>query len=131
MRSALLPLTIVMLPQVALSALQLGLPVLAPALVAELGLAPEMVGPIGGCIGFGSIWMFAANHLVTPVFGPLRALALASLLAVLGTILVVSGSLTGVFTGAVLIGFAYAVTAPAGSQILSAHVAQRLWGTVF
>lgn len=120
-----------MLPQVALSAVQMGLPVLAPALVAGLGLAPEMVGPIGGCIGLGSIWMFAANHSITPVLGPVRALALAGLLAVVGVALVVSGWIPGILVGAVFIGFAYAVTAPAGSQILSTHVPRPWWGTVF
>ena len=53
MRSVFLPLTIVMLPQVALSVMQLGVPVLAPALIADLGLAPEAIGIVGGCIGFG------------------------------------------------------------------------------
>ncbi|MEL7470439.1 MAG: MFS transporter [Pseudomonadota bacterium] len=131
MRAALMPLTIVMLPQVALSAVQMGLPVLAPALVADLGLAPEMIGPIGGCIGLGSVWMFAANHSVTPVLGPVRALGLAGLLAVIGVMFAVSGWLPGVLLGAVFIGFAYAVTAPAGSQILSDHVPRAFWGTVF
>lgn len=131
MRPVLLPLSIAMLPLVALSAVQMGMPVLAPALVADLGLAPEMVGPIGGCIGLGSIWMFAANHAITPVLGPLRALAVAGLLSVCGVILVVSGWLPGILLGAVLIGFAYAITAPAGSLILSTHVSKKWWGTVF
>ena len=42
--NALRPLMIVMLPLVAFSAMQLGLPVLAPTFVAEAGLAPEAVG---------------------------------------------------------------------------------------
>ncbi len=131
MRSALLPLTIVMLPQIALATLMMGLPVLAPALVADLGLAPEMVGPIGGCLGLGAIWMFAANHAITPVFGPVRALALAGVLAVAGVGLVATGWLPAILLGAIVIGFSYAVTAPAGSQILSTHVQKRWWGTAF
>lgn len=131
MRSALVPLIIVMLPQVALSVLQLGVPVIAPAMIAGMGLAPEAVGIVGGCIGLGSVWMFAANRAVTPVLGPLAALMIACLLSVCGAALLLTGFEAAVFCGAVLIGFAYAVTAPAGSQILSAHVPRQWWGTVF
>ncbi|MFK7944521.1 MAG: MFS transporter [Paracoccaceae bacterium] len=120
-----------MLPQIALSVMQLGVPVLAPVLVADLGLAPEAVGVLGGCIGFGSVWMFAANRAVTPVLGPRRSLMVACLLSVSGAALLLTGHMVAVLIGAVLIGFAYAITAPAGSQILSAHVPKEWWGTVF
>ncbi len=131
MRAALLPLAIVMTPQVALSTVSLGLLVLAPLLVADAGMAPESVGLLGGCIGFGSVWMFAANGAVTPALGPLRALMAACLLSTLGTALVLSGWAPAIFPGAVIIGFAYAMTAPAGSQILSTHAPKKLWGTLF
>ena len=125
MRAVFLPLSIVMLPQIALSVMQLGVPVLAPALIADLGLAPEAVGIIGGCIGLGSVWMFAANRAVTPVLGPLPALSIACLLSIVGGALILSGHIAAILAGAVLIGFAYAVTAPAGSQILSAPGPKR------
>jgi len=128
---ALYPLAIVMLPLVALSVLQLGLPVLAPVFVEDAGLAPEAVGIIVGCMGFGSVWMFAANDRVTPVLGALRALTWDCVLGIVGTGLVMTGWTPAIFPGAVMIGFAYAITAPAGSQILSAHTPKRLWGTLF
>lgn len=131
MRPLFLPLSIVMLPLIALSVMQLGIPVLAPALIADLGLAPEAIGIVGGCIGFGSVWMFAANRAVTPVLGPLRALIIGCLLSVFGGGLILTGEVIGVLLGAVFIGFAYAITAPAGSQILSAHVPKSWWGTAF
>jgi MFS family permease len=131
MRDSLLPLLIVLLPQIALSALQLGVPVLAPAFVTGIGMPPEAVGLIGGLMGFGSVWLFAANQAVTPVLGPLRALIAACALAVTGVALMLTGIWAAVFIGAVCIGFAYAVTAPAGSQILSRHTPRRLWGTLF
>ena len=131
MRAALLTLSVVMLPLVALSILQVGLPVLAPVIVADAGLAPEAVGLLAGFVGFGSVWMFAANARITPVLGPLWALVAACLLAILGAGLVLTGWILALFPGAMLIGFAYAVTAPAGSQILSRHAPQRLWGTLF
>jgi len=131
MRNSLLPLLIVLMPQIALSALQLGVPVLAPAFVAGIGMPPEAVGLIGGLMGFGSVWLFAANQAVTPVLGPLGALIAACILAVTGAALMLTGNWTAVFAGAVCVGFAYAVTAPAGSQILSRHTPRRLWGTLF
>ena len=131
MRNSLLPLLIVLMPQIALSTLQLGVPVLAPAFVAGIGMAPEAVGLIGGLMGFGSVWLFAANQAITPVLGPLRALIAACALAVTGAALMLTGLWLAVFAGAICVGFAYAVTAPAGSQILSRHTPRRLWGTLF
>lgn len=128
---ALYPLTIVMLPLVALSVLQLGLPVLAPVFIEDAGLAPEAVGVIVGCMGFGSVWLFAANDRLTPVLGPLNALIWACIIGVAGIALVMTGWAPALFPGAVMIGFGYAITAPAGSQILSAHAPKRLWGTLF
>lgn len=131
MRSAILPLLIVLAPQTALSAVQLGVPVLAPAIVASMGLAPEAVGLIGGLIGFGSLWLFAANRAVTPVLGPLKALSVACILIVAGALAIATGLWAGVAVGAVAVGFAYAITAPAGSQILSQHTPREMWGTLF
>lgn len=131
MRASLLPLLIVLLPQIALSAVQLGVPVLAPAFIAAIGKPPEAVGLLGGAMGFGSVWLFAANRGVTPVLGPLRALIVACLLGVAGSALILSGIWAAALFGAVAIGFAYAVTAPAGSQLLSGHAPRHLWGTLF
>ena len=82
MRSSILPLLIVLAPQIALAAVQSGVPVLAPAIVASQGMEPEAVGLLGGVMGFGSVWFFAANRSVTPVLGPLRALMAAAALAI-------------------------------------------------
>jgi MFS family permease len=131
MRASLLPLLIVLAPQVALSVVQLGIPVLAPAIVSAMGKPPEAVGILGGAMGFGSVWFFAANRGVTPVLGPLRSLIAACLLAVAGAALIVSGFWAMALCGATVIGFAYAITAPAGSQILSSHTPRRIWGTLF
>jgi MFS family permease len=131
MRASLLPLLIVLAPQVALSAVQLGIPVLAPAIVAALGKPPEAVGWLGGAMGFGSVWFFAANRGITPVLGPLKALIAACLLSVVGAGLVLGGAWVLALAGAMAIGFGYAMTAPAGSQFLSSHTPRRIWGTLF
>jgi len=105
--------------------------VLAPAIVAAIGKPPEAVGLLGGAMGFGSVWLFAANRGVTPVLGPLKALIAACILAVSGAGLVLTGVWPVALCGAAAIGFSYAVTAPAGSQILSAHTPRQYWGTLF
>jgi len=131
MRASLLPLLIVLAPQIALSVVQLGVPVLAPAIVAAMGRPPEAVGLLGGAMGFGSVWLFAANRGVTPVLGPLKALIAACLLSVTGVAVILSGVWALALGGTVAVGFAYAITAPAGSQLLSAHTPRRIWGTLF
>lgn len=131
MRSVVLPLGIVMAPQIALSAVQTGIPVLAPAIILAIGLQPEAVGLIGGLMGFGAVWLFAANRAVTPVLGPWQALVVACALAVIGAAMILTGLMTFVLAGAVVVGFAYAISAPAGSQILSQHTPKALWGTIF
>lgn len=131
MRSALLPLGIAMAPQTALSVVQTGIPVLAPAIVLSMGMQPEAVGLIGGLMGFGAVWFFAANRVITPVLGPLRALWIACALAGVGVAMILTGLMAFVFIGVIAVGFAYAISAPAGSQILSQHTPKALWGTIF
>jgi hypothetical protein len=117
MRASLFPLLIVLAPQIALSVVQLGVPVLAPAVVAALGKPPEAVGWLGGAMGFGSVWFFAANRGVTPVLGPLKSLIAARLLAVAGAALMLSGVWAAALFGATAIGFGYAAISRRPSHI--------------
>ncbi|MEO0823635.1 MAG: MFS transporter [Pseudomonadota bacterium] len=131
MRGLILPLSVVLSPLAAMAAVQQGLAVLAPAYTAAAGLAPEAVGLVGGLSGLGSVWFFAATGAILPVLGPVRALIWACLLAAGAALLFLPASAWLIFLAAPLVGFGYAATAPAGSQILSAHTPRRLWGTLF
>ena len=127
----LVVLLVTLVPLVSMAMMQLALPVLAPAITREGGLSPEAVGWLAGASGLGSVWFYAANHAVTPVLGPLRALQAATLLSLAGAVLILTGFWPAQLAGAVAIGFAYSITTPAGSQILAAEAPRQHWGKLF
>jgi MFS family permease len=127
----MLPFLVVTLPQLSLAAAQHGVSVLAPEITAAAGMAPESIGLIGGLVGLGSVWFFAASGAVIPVLGAVRALTVACFGAVAALALFAFAAPWLIFLAAPFVGFAYAVTAPAGSQILAAHAPRHLWGTLF
>jgi|TARA_B100000767_G_scaffold196496_1_gene183486 MFS family permease len=126
-----LPFLCVLFPQMALAIINHGKLVLAPLYISAAGLSPETVGIIGGLSGLGSVWFFSANSVILPSFGPVRALIFGCFLAPFGAMLLFFHQPWLIFTAAVIMGFGYAITAPAGSQILAAHTPKRLWGTLF
>jgi MFS family permease len=125
------PLAMVFTPLVALAALYFILPILAPMITAAAGLEPEDYGWIAGAIGLGSAWFYTANQAITPVIGPVRTLRIGMLVAVIGAVLMLSGHIAFILVGAVMIGFGYATTTPAGSQILSDFTPRPMWGRLF
>lgn len=131
MPSFLTPLLVVLVPLVGMSSLQLFLPVMAPPLMEAAGVDPTAYGWIAGAAGLGSIWLYMSNHGFTPALGPLRALQLGALIAVAGALLVMTAIVPVIAAGAVLIGFGYATSTPAGSQILADHTPKEKWSTIF
>ncbi len=131
MPSFLTPLLVVLLPLVGGSSLHLFLPVVAPLLMDAAGADPTSYGWIAGAAGLGSIWLYMSNHGFTPALGPLRALRVGALIAVLGAALVMGATVPLMVVGAVLIGFGYATSTPAGSQILADHIPKHQWSTIF
>ena len=126
-----LPFLCVLFPQMVLAIINHGKLVLAPLYISAAGLPPETVGIIGGLSGLGSVWFFSANSVILPSFGPVRALIFGCFLAPFGAMLLLLHQPWLIFVAAVIMGFGYAITAPAGSQILAAHTPKRLWGTLF
>lgn len=126
-----LPFLCVLFPQMALAIINHGKLVLAPLYIAAASLPPETVGIIGGLSGLGSVWFFSANSVILPSFGPVRALIFGLFLAPFGAMLLLFHQPWLIFTAAVIMGFGYAITAPAGSQILAAHTPKKMWGTLF
>jgi len=128
---SLAALVVALLPMVGLATLHLGLPVLAPLLMAEAGQPAAAFGWISGAAGLGSVWFYTANHAMTPSLGPVRTLQVGVLVAVAGTLLILTGNWTAMLVGAVLAGFGYATTTPAGSQILADRTPREQWGMLF
>jgi MFS family permease len=126
-----LPFLCVLFPQVTLAVINHGKLVLAPLYTAAAGLPPETVGIIGGLSGLGSVWLFSANKVILPSFGPIRALIFGCFLAPIGAMLLLFQQPTLIFIAAIVMGFGYAITAPAGSEILAKYTPKKLWGTLF
>src|SRR5690606_25776459 len=59
------------------------------------------------------------NSAFTLPLGPVRALLAGVAIAVAGATLIATGWYAAMVAGALLVGFAYATTSPAGSQILA------------
>jgi len=131
LRSIIFAFLAVFLPQFSLAAINHGVSVLAPVITASSGLPPEAVGLIGGLGGFGAVWFFAANSAILPSLGSLRSLILGCILASLAAVTFALQNGWVGFVAAVLVGFGYAISAPAGSIILAANTPKRIWGTLF
>jgi MFS family permease len=101
------------------STLALSLAVLAPMMMATAEMPPAAFGWVSGAAGLGSVWLYMANSAFTVPLGPIKALIVAALIVSAGAALVMSGAYGLMISGAILIGFAYATTTPAGSQILA------------
>jgi MFS family permease len=131
LRALLLPMAVVIAPQTTLAAVQHSLSVLGPEITRAGGLPPEGVGLIGGLVHAGAVWFFAASGAVMGPLGPVRALTAACVLSAAAATAILTGFAPLMLLAAPLIGFAYAATAPAGSEILAAATPKRLWGALF
>ena len=111
--------------------LMLSLGVLAPMMMASAGMPAAAYGLVGGASGLGSVWLYMANSAFTLPLGPVRALIVGMAIGVTGAALIATGSYALMVLGAMLVGFAYATTGPAGSQILAEntppHVRNRMF----
>ena len=131
LRSIIFAFFAAFLPQFSLAAINHGVLVLAPVITASSGLPPESVGLIGGLIGFGAVWFFAVNSVILPSLGSMNSLILGCLLASVAAASFAFEVGWFVFASALLVGFGYAISAPAGSIILAENVPKKIWGTLF
>lgn len=122
---------VVFISLIGASTLTLSLGVLAPMMMASAGMPAAAYGLIGGASGLGSVWLYMANSAFTLPLGPVRALIAGVAIGVTGAALIATGWYALMVVGALLVGFAYATTSPAGSQILAEntppHVRNRMF----
>ena len=95
--------------------------VLAPLLMESTGRPAEAFGWISGAMGLGAVWFYTANYAITPTLGPVRTLQAGVLIGVAGVMLVLTANWPIVLVGAMMIGFGYATTTPAGSRSAGAN----------
>ena len=110
---------VVFISLIGASTLTLSLGVLAPMMMASAGMPPAAYGWVSGAAGLGSVWLYMANSAFTLPLGPVRALMAGVVIAVTGAALIATGWYVLMILGALLLGFAYATTSPAGSQIIA------------
>lgn len=125
------PFLVSTVPLIGLAILQNALPVFAPVLMQAAQAPPEAFGWVGGALGLGSVWLYMANAAFTGALGPVRALQVASVIAIAGALLALTGTFPLIVLGGLLIGFGYAATTPSGSQILADNTPARYRGSLF
>jgi MFS family permease len=130
-RALVLPVLISVAPLTTLATLYFLLPVIAPSLMAAVGLKPEAFGWVGGAVGLGSVLFYLTSHAITPVLGPVGSLRMGLIISAFGGLCLLSGSWPLIMLGGALIGFGYGTTTPSGSQILADFTPKSTWGTFF
>lgn len=110
---------VVFITLIGAATLTLSLGVLAPMMMASAGMPPAAYGWVSGAAGVGSVWLYMANSAFTLPLGPIRALMAGVAIAVTGAALIATGWYALMILGAMLLGFAFATTSPAGSQIIA------------
>ncbi len=118
-------------PIFVLAIAQTALPVLAPSLMSAAGMPAEAFGWVSGAMGLGAVWLYMANAAFTTALGPVRACQVSGIVTGFGLLLMLSGRYAAMVLGAILVGFGYATTTPAGSQILADHTPREMRSTLF
>ena len=131
LRSIAVPLGVTIAVQAMLSFAALGVPVLAPDMAAELGIAPTWVGSYAGALYLAAALSSAgAPRLIAPV-GALTLSLACLLLAALGLGLMAVGGLPAAVIGTLLIGLGYGAANPTSSEILAPRTPAALRALVF
>ena len=96
----------------------LSVPTIAPRLAEMLGISPSLIGWQTSLIYVGAMTTSIFGGAVARRMGSGRASQMALLLAALGVLLVIGGSLWTIAIGSVVMGLGYGLTNPAASQLL-------------
>jgi sugar phosphate permease len=108
--------------QVAIMIAAQAVPVIAPLLTVETGLAPETIGYLTGTAHLGTvIYLIVGGPLILRL-GAVRTLQIGAAAAVFGLLLTTSGLAALLFLGALLLGLGNGPSVPAGSRILARTV---------
>ena len=116
----LLALGATMLAQTISSFMGQCLPVVAPLLTANIGLAPERIGNLSSLTSLGSVLFLAFGSPLLARFGPIRSLQLGTGLSICAMAVAALGWWPALVLASLLLGIGYGPTPPAGSRILAA-----------
>ncbi len=107
------------------------MPVAAPAVAADLGLDPALVGVFTACMFSASMVSQVSCGGFIIRFGPLRMSQVSLLLMAAGLLLIAPGIVPLFVVAAVIIGTGTAPSTPASSQILARYSPPRLAPLIF
>jgi len=130
-RRLALPIAVTLLVQITVNVALLSVAVLAPVIAPDLGVPTARAGLfIGLTYLAGAVTSSRAGQLLAPI-GPMTGSLVALAATVAGLLAAGSGALAAMAASAVLLGFAYGVTTPTSSEILTAFAPPALYGRVF
>ncbi len=106
--------------QTVASFLDQSLPIIAPLLMAGIGLAPERVGNLSSLNSLGTVIFLLFGGPVLARLGPVRMLQTGAMMAVCGLAVAATGWWPVLVVAALVMGMGYGPSPPAGSRILAA-----------
>ena len=113
------------------SFLDQSLPIIGPLLTASAGLAPERIGMISSLSALGVILFLVFGGPVLARLGPVRMLQVGALTAVCGLMIAATGWWPLLALAAIMMGFGYGPSPPAGNRILAATIPVRRRSLIF
>jgi MFS family permease len=109
-----------LLMQVIASFMAHSLPVVAPLLTGDLGLAAEAIGNLSALNAFGTVLFLAFGGPFLARLGPVRMLQIGAAMSAVGLLSLAIGTIPALVFAALLLGIGYGPSPPAGSRILAA-----------
>ena len=119
------PLVVAVVSQSVVAFLVRMLPTLAPVLIVEAAVAPSFIGYLAAIGTVGSMLFYLAGTPLVRRLGPVRIMQLGMLVAAVGTALLGVPVPIVLALGSLLIGFGYAPSTPAGSDVLQRFAPKR------
>lgn len=96
------------------------MPVVAPLIMASVGLAPERIGNLSSLVAFGTVAFLLLGGPLLARLGPVRTLQAGALVSSTALLIASLGVLPALMLCSLLLGIGYGPTPPAGSRILAA-----------
>ena len=131
MRAVFWPLAGMLLLQTLSTMMFLTVPVLAPVLAAELGIAASTIGIYSALVFAAAMFVSMAVGTLILRYGAIRTAQAGILLSSAALLFTTIGTLPVILLGAVLCGAGYGPNTPAGSHVLARITPPRMRGLVF
>lgn len=130
-RTVLLPLALMLGTQSLATMSGITIPVMAPAVAAELGIAVTVVGLYTAVLYTGATTGTLLGGGLIVRYGAVRICQAGLLCAAVGLLMAATGELWAMVVGAILVGFGVGPSTPASSHLLSRHSPASMMALVF